>query len=154
MKWCELSFRIAKNGIILKFLLEHVLIQPSTSVCCNSGFRIYCLLFFSLSLNIIYVCPVYSSYQSQSFSQLKGTYFLLTLLGACCLQLINFTLPNAPYIRSEVFNFSKIFLLLRKLLGLFGLTWLFLGIAVWWPISLIRNYYFEFESEFDIEFKI
>ena len=38
-----LSSRIAKNGIILKFSLPHVLIWPSTSICCSSGCLICCL---------------------------------------------------------------------------------------------------------------
>ena len=38
-----LSSRIAKNGIILKFPAPHVLIWPSTSICCSSGRWICCL---------------------------------------------------------------------------------------------------------------
>ena len=38
-----LSSRIAKNGIILKFPPPHVLIWPSTSICCSSGCLICCL---------------------------------------------------------------------------------------------------------------
>ena len=33
-----LSFRIAKNGIILKFPPPRILIWLSTSICCSSGF--------------------------------------------------------------------------------------------------------------------
>ena len=38
-----LSSRIAKNGIIFEFPPPHVLIWPSTSICCSSGCRICCL---------------------------------------------------------------------------------------------------------------
>ena len=35
---------IAKNSIILKFPWPHVVIWPWTSICCNSGCRICCLV--------------------------------------------------------------------------------------------------------------
>ena len=46
---------------------------------------------------------------------------ILPKFGACRLQLINFTFFNAFLIRSEVFKFSRVCLIIGKALGLFGL---------------------------------
>ena len=45
----------------------------------------------------------------------------LPKFGACYLQLTNFTFSNAFLIRSEVFKFSMVCLIIGKALGLFGL---------------------------------
>ena len=58
-----LSSQIAKNSIILKFSPPHMLIRPSTSICCNSGYRISCLQVFNFSLSIVCAFPIYSSFQ-------------------------------------------------------------------------------------------
>ena len=92
LRFC--SYRIAKNGIILKFPPPHALIWLSTSFCCISGCRICCQQLFNFSLRIVCVCPIYSSLQPLQIttqiefllSQLNGTLtsnFLSVVFKVC-----------------------------------------------------------------------
>ena len=65
--------------------------------------------------------PQFFTPEIELLSEKELLYNILPKFGACRLQLINLTFFNAFLIRSEVFKFSRVCLIIGKALGLSGL---------------------------------